>query len=202
MVGSPVRRGVVLGMRDGIGLSVTWQTDAGNGPPVLVQPVSAHLRACVGAYPRCVSFTVWVVIVTSVADTPSVKIVRLLFFRLLVITQGCQEIQGAHHVCVTRAHVGYPDCPSSGPVSGQRRAREEVGDVRVRSGASASRARTTYHNRIQPIPIPSYLLAIASGNVVYRAFDVPEGKTWTSGVWAEPDLVDAAWYEFNEDAPR
>ncbi|KAF8139623.1 peptidase family M1-domain-containing protein [Boletus edulis] len=54
----------------------------------------------------------------------------------------------------------------------------------------------------QPIPIPSYLLAIASGNVVYRAFQVPEGKAWTSGVWAEPEIVDAAWYEFNEDAPR
>ncbi|KAH0838779.1 hypothetical protein J3R83DRAFT_7155 [Lanmaoa asiatica] len=54
----------------------------------------------------------------------------------------------------------------------------------------------------QPVPIPSYFLAIASGNVVYRAFQIPEGKTWTSGVWAEPELVDAAWYEFNEDAPR
>ncbi|KAG9310384.1 peptidase family M1-domain-containing protein [Chiua virens] len=54
----------------------------------------------------------------------------------------------------------------------------------------------------QPIPIPSYLLAIASGDVVYRAFRVPEGKTWTSGVWAEPGLVEAAWYEFNEDAPK
>ncbi|KAN0101130.1 Peptidase family M1 domain containing protein [Tylopilus felleus] len=54
----------------------------------------------------------------------------------------------------------------------------------------------------QPIPIPSYLLAIASGNVVYRAFEVPDGKTWTSGVWAEPELVDAAWYEFNQDAPK
>ncbi|KAI9453943.1 peptidase family M1-domain-containing protein [Boletus coccyginus] len=54
----------------------------------------------------------------------------------------------------------------------------------------------------QPAPIPSYLLAIASGSVVYRAFQVPKGKTWTSGVWAESELVDAAWYEFNEDTPR
>ena len=54
----------------------------------------------------------------------------------------------------------------------------------------------------QPVPIPSYLLAIASGDVVYRAFQVPKGKTWTSGVWAEPELVDAAWYEFNEDTPK
>ena len=54
----------------------------------------------------------------------------------------------------------------------------------------------------QPIPIPSYLLAIAAGNVVYRAFEVPEGKTWTSGLWAEPELIDAAWHEFHADAPR
>jgi len=54
----------------------------------------------------------------------------------------------------------------------------------------------------QPITIPSYLIAIASGNVVYRTFRVPEGKKWTSGVWAEPELVDAAWYEFNEDTPK
>ncbi|KAF9221293.1 hypothetical protein BS17DRAFT_845564 [Gyrodon lividus] len=54
----------------------------------------------------------------------------------------------------------------------------------------------------QPISIPSYLLAIASGNVVYRAFEVPQGKTWTSGVWAEPQLVGAAWQEFNEDTPK
>ncbi|KAF8839904.1 hypothetical protein BDN67DRAFT_1054580 [Paxillus ammoniavirescens] len=54
----------------------------------------------------------------------------------------------------------------------------------------------------QPVPIPSYLLAIASGNVVYRAFAVPQGKSWTSGVWAEPQLIDAAWQEFNEDTPK
>ncbi|KAH7884099.1 hypothetical protein F5I97DRAFT_1930308 [Phlebopus sp. FC_14] len=56
-----------------------------------------------------------------------------------------------------------------------------------------------YH---QPVPIPSYLLAIASGNIVYRPFSVPEGKTWTSGVWAEQELIEAAWQEFNEDTPK
>ncbi|KAK7041806.1 Leucyl aminopeptidase yscIV [Paramarasmius palmivorus] len=54
----------------------------------------------------------------------------------------------------------------------------------------------------QPIPIPSYLIAIASGNVVYRAFPRLEDKEWTSGVWAEPELIDAAYWEFSEDTAR
>ncbi|KAL4069032.1 peptidase family M1-domain-containing protein [Scleroderma citrinum] len=54
----------------------------------------------------------------------------------------------------------------------------------------------------QPVPIPSYLLAIASGNVRYRPFAVPKGKAWTSGVWAEEELVDAAEWEFKEDTTR
>ncbi|KAH7908136.1 hypothetical protein BJ138DRAFT_1208110 [Hygrophoropsis aurantiaca] len=54
----------------------------------------------------------------------------------------------------------------------------------------------------QPVPIPSYLLAIAAGNFRYRPFTTPEGKTWTSGVWAEPELIDAAHWEFNEDTTR
>ncbi|KIY73540.1 Metalloprotease [Cylindrobasidium torrendii FP15055 ss-10] len=56
-----------------------------------------------------------------------------------------------------------------------------------------------YH---QPVPIPSYLIAIASGNVVYRAFEVPAGRNWTSGVWAEPETIDAAFWEFSEDTCR
>jgi len=55
---------------------------------------------------------------------------------------------------------------------------------------------------IQPVPIPSYLIAIASGNLCYRAFENSEGKDWTSGVWAEPDLIDDAWWEFKEDTTR
>lgn len=29
-----------------------------------------------------------------------------------------------------------------------------------------------------------------------------EGKTWKTGVWAEPELIDAAYYEFSEDTGR
>ncbi|KAJ3533495.1 hypothetical protein NM688_g7274 [Phlebia brevispora] len=54
----------------------------------------------------------------------------------------------------------------------------------------------------QPVPIPSYLIAIAAGNVVHRPFPSIEGKSWTSGVWAEPELIDAAYWEFCEDTAR
>lgn len=55
---------------------------------------------------------------------------------------------------------------------------------------------------IQPIPIPSYLIAIASGNVVYRPFPQYEDKKWKTGIWAEPQLIDAAYWEFSEDTAR
>jgi leukotriene-A4 hydrolase len=55
---------------------------------------------------------------------------------------------------------------------------------------------------IQPVPIPSYLIAIASGNLCYHAFEKLEGKDWTSGVWAEPDIINDAWWEFKEDTTR
>ena len=31
---------------------------------------------------------------------------------------------------------------------------------------------------------------------------MPEGKEWTSGIWAEEELVDAAEWEFKEDTTR
>ncbi|KZP30333.1 hypothetical protein FIBSPDRAFT_850643 [Athelia psychrophila] len=54
----------------------------------------------------------------------------------------------------------------------------------------------------QPVPIPSYLIAIACGNVRYRAFPKVEGKTWTCGIWAEPEMIDACYWEFSEDTGR
>ncbi|CAL1696869.1 unnamed protein product [Somion occarium] len=54
----------------------------------------------------------------------------------------------------------------------------------------------------QPIPIPSYLIAIAAGNLRYKAFPKVEGKDWTSGIWAEPELIDAAYWEFEADTTR
>lgn len=52
------------------------------------------------------------------------------------------------------------------------------------------------------MPIPSYLIALAAGNVVYKPFAAIPGKTWTSGVWAEPELIDASYWEFKEDTAR
>jgi leukotriene-A4 hydrolase len=54
----------------------------------------------------------------------------------------------------------------------------------------------------QPVGIPSYLIAIASGNLRYRSFPAIEGKGWKSGVWAEPELLDACYWEFSEDTGR
>lgn len=55
---------------------------------------------------------------------------------------------------------------------------------------------------LEPVPIPSYLLAIASGNVRYRPFPQFEDKQWRTGIWAEPELIDAAYWEFSEDTAR
>ncbi|KAH9168627.1 leukotriene-A4 hydrolase [Lactarius sanguifluus] len=54
----------------------------------------------------------------------------------------------------------------------------------------------------QPVGIPSYLIAIASGNVRYKPFPTVEGRSWKSGVWAEPELLDASYWEFSEDTGR
>lgn len=62
---------------------------------------------------------------------------------------------------------------------------------------------------VQPVAIPSYLIAIASGNVIYRPFPTlsaaatpaPSPK-WRTGLWTEPELMDAAYYEFSADTAR
>ncbi|KAF8132825.1 peptidase family M1-domain-containing protein [Boletus edulis] len=54
----------------------------------------------------------------------------------------------------------------------------------------------------QAEPIPSYLLAIAAGDLRYRPFVVPDGRTWSCGVWTEPKLLEDAYNEFCEDTPR
>ncbi|CEL62166.1 leukotriene-A4 hydrolase [Rhizoctonia solani AG-1 IB] len=51
----------------------------------------------------------------------------------------------------------------------------------------------------QPIPIPSYLIAIASGNVIYKPFAAVSDRPWKTGVWTEPEQMDAAFWEFSKD---
>jgi len=48
----------------------------------------------------------------------------------------------------------------------------------------------------QPVPIPSYLIAIAAGNVRYHGCPKVEGKQWSTGVWAEPEMIESAYWEF------
>ena len=52
------------------------------------------------------------------------------------------------------------------------------------------------------MPIASYIIALAAGDVVYKQFPTLKGKTWTSGIWAEPGSIDAAYWEFSEDTAR
>jgi len=54
----------------------------------------------------------------------------------------------------------------------------------------------------QPVPIPPYLIAIAAGNLRYKPLPKPSGRRWTTGIWAEPELIDAAYWEFSEDTGR
>ncbi|KAJ9118642.1 hypothetical protein QFC22_003862 [Naganishia vaughanmartiniae] len=54
----------------------------------------------------------------------------------------------------------------------------------------------------QPVPIPSYLIAIAAGNVVYKQFPQVAGRSWTAGVWTEPEGIEDAYWEFSEDIGR
>jgi len=60
---------------------------------------------------------------------------------------------------------------------------------------------STYFD-VQPVGIPSYLIAIASGNLRYKPFPAIEGRSWKSGVWAEPELLEACYWEFSEDTGR
>lgn len=48
----------------------------------------------------------------------------------------------------------------------------------------------------QPIAIPSYLIAIAGGELAFRSL----GER--TGIWAEPGMIERCEYEFREDAER
>ncbi|TBU30770.1 metalloprotease [Dichomitus squalens] len=74
-------------------------------------------------------------------------------------------------------------------------------DGPAHDGKEVGKDWVTYEYR-QPIPIPPYLVAIAAGNFTYRALPKVEGKQWTSGVWAEPETLDAAYWEFSEDIKK
>ncbi|KZT09024.1 metalloprotease [Laetiporus sulphureus 93-53] len=50
----------------------------------------------------------------------------------------------------------------------------------------------------QPFPIPTYLVAIAAGNLAYHPCPPVSGKSWKTGVWAEPETLKAAYDEFGD----
>ena len=54
----------------------------------------------------------------------------------------------------------------------------------------------------QPVAIPSYLIAIASGELIYKPFKPVPGRGWRTGVWTEPLMMDAAFWEFREDTAK
>ncbi|RPD70849.1 leukotriene A4 hydrolase N-terminal domain-containing protein, partial [Lentinus tigrinus ALCF2SS1-7] len=70
-------------------------------------------------------------------------------------------------------------------------------DSPAHGGKEIGKDVVTYEYK-QPVPIPTYLIAIAVGNFGYRALPKVEGKEWTTGVWDEPELIDAAYWEFSE----
>ncbi|PAV21690.1 leukotriene-A4 hydrolase [Pyrrhoderma noxium] len=80
--------------------------------------------------------------------------------------------------------------PSSGPVHAGKKLGEE----------------TVLYEYNQPTPIPSYLIAIACGHLVYKPIDTTDTTESTAhvsvGIWAEPELIEAAHWEFSADTRR
>lgn len=92
--------------------------------------------------------------------------------------------------------------PSSGPIHDGKTIGVDVVEYTYKQVCFMMlQAHATYH-RSEPIPIPSYLLAIAAGNIAFKPFSVPSGINWTSGVWTEPEMMDRSFWEFGEDTPR
>jgi len=124
-----------------------------------------------------------------IPDSPSVKIVR--YFpppRLRPATLTTTQTYSAQVASVLPALLSAirVSPPSDGP---------------PHDGKVIGKDLVTY-TYSQPVAIPSYLIAIAAGDLRYRAFTKPAGKTWNSGIWTEPSLLDAAFWEFSEDTTR
>lgn len=52
----------------------------------------------------------------------------------------------------------------------------------------------------QKVKIPSYLIAIAAGNLVYK--NISKNEQWSTGVWSEPEQIEEAHWEFKEDTEK
>lgn len=62
----------------------------------------------------------------------------------------------------------------------------------LRDGVSEAQAGQKTHSFRQPVPVPSYLIAMVAGNLEGRRLGP------RSTVWAEPEQVEQAAYEFTE----
>lgn len=62
----------------------------------------------------------------------------------------------------------------------------------LRQGASEPHAGMLTHSFSQPVPMPSYLIAIVVGDLASRQIGP------RSHVWSEPEFVEKAAYEFAE----
>lgn len=141
-------------------------------------------------------------------DTPSVKLASTIVFRTRsfrvhlcprLMMQKCRAFfrsffrPSAYHRPLMAHHTGAKSSERTSSLTGTSR-----------SVGSPIRRRAYLHScyLFQTEPIPPHLLAIASGNLHYRPFVVPKGRTWSSGVWTEPELLGDAYNEFCEDTPR
>ena len=118
---------------------------------------------------------------------------------------SCLDIQLESSIRPSRSHVCYTRLSTLRRAASRRKGdRERHGYIHLRPASKAFiRPLFAYADPSrQPTPIPSYLIAIASGDVRYKAFEKPSDKEWKSGIWAEPSLIDSAFWEFKEDTTR
>lgn len=86
----------------------------------------------------------------------------------------------------------YPVLMSALADGSVRATDKEIGDALVRDSNNDI---ATYRFR-QPVGVPTYLIAIVGGNLVFRSLGP------RVGVWAEPTMIDRVEWEFKEDADR
>lgn len=60
---------------------------------------------------------------------------------------------------------------------------------------------TISHHFIQDIPIPTYLIAIASGEIVGKSIQFDYNPNISIKIWAEPSVIDCAYLTFKDDLP-
>ncbi|KAL7415639.1 peptidase family M1-domain-containing protein [Mrakia frigida] len=64
--------------------------------------------------------------------------------------------------------------------------------------------KTVEYKYEQKVKVPSYLIAIAAGNLVYKEISKQgeNGASWRTGVWSEPEQIEASYWEFKEDQAK